>query len=1259
MSKNQKTDSTKSRDEVQAEKIQRSQEFFVLYKDGHTYQSIGDTYEITRERVRQILSSNRGFEAYQREQKRIRTQAKIDAKERRKELARQQLLDNSLAYLFPERIEELWDHAKNGSLKPEEIHAGSTKQKIWLLCPVDGYSWRKTARDISFYSWERAGTSGCPKCAGKLKKRVAQPKLIERYKEFVDQYWNIEKNTIEELYPTELTLGSNQKVWLKCPVDGNEWKVQVAAMVKQQWSKGNAGCTVCNGTSQKKRGKWQKAPTLEEAFPNQLAKFWDYSKNTAEKLEPKKLTIGSSRLAYFKCPKDGHEWIATIAAITKGSWARGNTGCPACRGIVVTNKNSIATLFTDFVIQYWNFEKNDKLGLSPDTLTRGSGERAWFKCPIDGYEWKATITSITSSSWELGNSGCARCNNGWTLDAIKQFVKSLEEHIPNLTQAERYKIFEQAGILGIGNSESLNLIKDIIKGKILVKNGELESVNSVDNQKLTKTGLSADKELEFVDDAEDSEITLGDEIEAEVKTESDTDNLSDLPQMKVQKSLEFLSSDVVATADKEAIDYFIASRTNRIWAEVFEDETAIQSLKSFKSDGYGQQVRDQFLDEYYQAADMQVPEGWAFRLNGKLTPPNLMQKLAAVRLRNRKRMLNLSLTGTGKTIGGILSSRIIDANLTIIVCPLDTVANWHAEIKHVFPDSKVTERNFTPYWLDVSDGHHYIVLNHEMFQQLDTGTRLNELLQRYKIDLIVVDEIHRCKQRGNSSSKRRQMVLGLISTAYENNSELHVLGMSATPIINNLKEGISLVELVTSVEHNDLSGRATLNNCMRLHQTLVTLGIRSRVKPRIEIERIKQQIDCSLLFDEIVDNGTSVLKLEQILTKARIPVILGYLQPKTIVYTHYVDGIIDQLQKAIEEKGWKVGFHIGGDKSGRNEFINGSVDVLIASSAMAVGVDGFQRVCNRMILNIPPWTSAELEQLEGRLNRQGQTHTTLDIIMPITFGNYHGEKWSWDERRYARLQNKQTIADAAVDGVMPEGKLRSEQQAFRDLRGWLDRLRTGEQKPISRQRIRVPIPDDDPSDIKRRQASYGNFSRMNARWNTSYSQTTLTRLKENPEEWMQYHTLYQQSRKTWEIVPYKETIRWLKLRSNLEVGDFGCGEALIAQEVGEQHKVHSFDFVAINDDVTECDIRNVPLEDDVLDVAIFNLALMGKNVADYINEAARVVRLDGQLWIYETEARLQTLLSLEQILETSGFKIIENETKWKFRYIRAIKSYAY
>lgn len=1153
-------------------RLEKTNEFLELYKQGLTYQAIGEKYKITRERVRQLLNLNPAFPEYLEEYE----AAKVLAEQEKEEKAKLKIYESSFGALYPEQTKEFWDYEKNGDLKPEQVPAGSTLVEVWLKCPLDGASWNKKPNDITT-SWDR-GKRGCPTCAGKTKKPQKQPTLLASYPELVGQYWDYIKNDALDLNPVLLTTASNRNFWLKCPRDGHQWEAKIHSTVKQQWSKGNAGCKVCNGTVNRNRGEWSRRDPLTIEFPAELEKYWDYEKNNQIKLYPNKVTAGSSR-------------------------------------------------------------------------------KAWFKCPSDGYEWLSSIASIVQN-WKEGKSGCTRCGKGWTTEAIRQFVASIEIHIPNLTQAERYKIFEQAGVLDAKSPENIILIKDIIRGNLsgqkLKKFIQGKAVDLLETETDTSKEIISDNELGFLD--ADSKFETSNIIENRVELTDLTDYIDELPTVKVKNSLEFLSSQIVASADQEAIDYFVASRRSRIWAEVFEDESAVEAAETFNDAGYGRQVRDQFLDEYYQARDMPIPAGWGFRINGKITAPNLMQKLAAVRLRNQKRMLNLSLTGTGKTIGGILSSRIIDAKLTVIICPLDTIPNWNAEIKHTFPDSKVTIKNFNPFWESIETGHHYILLNHEMFQQALSPIEIRQLLERFKIDLIIVDEIHRCKQRGDDPSKRRQMVLALITNAAEINPDLHVLGMSATPVINNLKEGKSLVELVTGLERSDLGERATINNCMRLHQAFVTLGIRSRVKPKITINWVTIPVDCTKFVEEIRANGTSVLKMEKILTRARIPIILQEIKPKTIIYTHYLEGIADQLQTALEEKGWTVGFHVGGDKSGRDSFINGSTDVLIASSAMAVGVDGFQRVCDRLILNIPPWTSAELEQLEGRLNRQGQVHESLSIIFPVTYGIDNGKRWSWDEGRLSRLQNKQTIADAAVDGVMPEGQLRSESQAFRDLRKWLERLETGEQRTIERPKIRVPLPDIDPVDLKRRQIQYGDFSRMNARWNASYSRTNYQRMLNNPEEWMQYHTLYQETRKTWQIVPYQEAINWLQKRSNLVVGDFGCGEAKISQALSSKHTIHSYDFIAINDSVVECDIASVPLEDSCLDVAMFNLSLMGLNASDYIREAARTLKLDGQLWIYETNSRIKDIPMFIHDLKTAGFRIIEHGEVWKFYHIRAIKS---
>ncbi len=56
----------------------------------------------------------------------------------------------------------------------------------------------------------------------------------------------------------------------------------------------------------------------------------------------------------------------------------------------------------------------------------------------------------------------------------------------------------------------------------------------------------------------------------------------------------------------------------------------------------------------------------------------------------------------------------------------------------------------------------------------------------------------------------------------------------------------------------------------------------------------------------------------------------------------------------------------------------------------------------------------------------------------------------------------------------------------------------------------------------------------------------------------------------WPIVPYEEAIKWFKARSHMIIGDFGCGEALLATSI--ENQMFSFDLLAINENVTACDI---------------------------------------------------------------------------------------
>jgi len=93
--------------------------------------------------------------------------------------------------------------------------------------------------------------------------------------------------------------------------------------------------------------------------------------------------------------------------------------------------------------------------------------------------------------------------------------------------------------------------------------------------------------------------------------------------------------------------------------------------------------------------------------------------------------------------------------------------------------------------------------------------------------------------------------------------------------------------------------------------------------------------------------------------------------------------------------------------------------------------------------------------------------------------------------------------------------------------------------------------------------------------------------------------------------------------------------------------------VAINDKVTVCDIKSVPLSDEALDIAVFSLSLMGRNWPDYIKEAKRCLATNGYLLIVETTKSTKGRLSrLSEVIQKQGFEIY-NEERGDFTFYRS------
>lgn len=808
---------------------------------------------------------------------------------------------------------------------------------------------------------------------------------------------------------------------------------------------------------------------------------------------------------------------------------------------------------------------------------------------------------------------------------IMNFVKSLNPILDSLTQAELYIILNNHGF---------------------IKENSYDLVNSILRNTLTDSTV-----LETPDML--NKTTINDLLEDGIN----------LPELSVKSILKKLDTVQLLASDAETIEFLIINGVRTVWNKILNTpiqtdiDVIINELSSHTGGLYSATLQTKFLEQYNGAINLTLPSGYEFTKDGVYLEPNLMQKLVAYLLTTRNRLGNYSLPGSGKTLSSVLTSRVIDANITVIITLNNTLSTWNDEILNAFPESNVVikERGNIQFSDEMPN---YLILNYELFQQSYSADVINHLLANHKIDMIVLDEIHRTKSREDATeSKRRRVITMLLKSAETANPNLKVLGLSATPVISCLSEAKSLLELITGNSFIDLNTKPTINNALAVHQQLVINGI--RYAPSYEsinvTEHIKEVIVPDLSLALQLQGNKHPLAVEQILLDYKLEEITNHCKKGTIIYSLFVDSITDRIYHHLKQKGFSVGMFTGHDKTGLQPFLDKEIDVLIGSSTISTGIDGLQEVCDNMIIATLPWNASDYQQLIGRVVRQNCAFTNIDIVIPQIILAIVNEEWSWDKQRLARIHFKKSLADAAVDGTLPQGVLMSESellnQSMLALDNWIKRIEENNLHEIHREPITIPEIEESNSNRQ-----YGDFSQMNKQFAVSYSNTTHQRLQDNPDEFFKYHALYKEARTNWNEIPYLVIANKLKDKPYLVVADFGCGEALLAKELDNQ--VYSFDHIAMDDTVIECDMKQTILADNFIDVAVFSLSLQGLNWKEYLLEAKRSLKPYGNLFIAEPTYSWQddNYQELTDTILNLGFVILQKTISncGKFVYVDAV-----
>ena len=668
--------------------------------------------------------------------------------------------------------------------------------------------------------------------------------------------------------------------------------------------------------------------------------------------------------------------------------------------------------------------------------------------PDDLPSWPST--TYRGQGW-IGWSDFLGVINRWNHLSIGAFLDSMKPVVEELDELELYLILSRNGMLKRGGS--------LYGSKVLRKLTQIRTAVDIERQKdILSKQLAEDME----DDAEESEPAGSDSQQGSLvadldATDTDECNCSEIRVLKTLDDLKAVDRVVEAriTDDQEIIEFMVQNRVAALWHALMDGRIKpdIEDVRSLAGGVHLQEIRDRFLAEFDAVYNLPLPEGYAFRLpSGKLALPNAMQRLTAFRLLTEKRLGNWSGVGSGKTQAAILAAGVLKAELTLVLAVNATLEGWEDQILDVYPRDMVAVHLKNPMEFRVAPGKmNFLVLNYELLQQPKSKEFVENFTSNFRTDLIVLDEVQFAKQRykrESSKSKRRGLIEALLAEVVARNTEVRILAMSATPVINNLHEAVKVLELVVpEQDFSEIPVQASVANAVGVHMLLRQYGIRYLPRYRQRLVEKRETLDGIDLRERLSDvPARDVLQFEQILFEAKLRHLSRWVRRGTMIYTYFVSGIVEPLTRAIESMGLAVHHFTGTSRVQVSEFVKafkaGKADVLIGSAPVGTGVDKLQHVLDRLVFMTLPWSNAEYQQIVGRLWRQGSEFGQVEVIIPLVMlREVRAGVWSWDDYRLRNIEYKRTLADAALDGVIPLGGLPSREEMQRRsllaLKSWI------------------------------------------------------------------------------------------------------------------------------------------------------------------------------------------------------------------------------
>ncbi|MFJ6680233.1 zinc-ribbon domain-containing protein [Microbacterium sp. NPDC091382] len=261
---------------------------------------------------------------------------------------------NSLAATHPDLVESEWDWGANGSLKPDQVLAGSERAVAWRC--------REYGHPFVTAPVNRTRGRGCHVCT---RQKPHPSTCLAATHPDVAALWDYTRNG--DLTPEVVMAGSNQAAWWVCSAAGHSYDAAISSVAK------GIGCRFCSNRGV--AGHNSMAATHPE-----LAAQLHPTKNPG--VTAHTFVAGTSKRLWWQCERL-HEWMAT-----GDNRVRSRTGCPFCSNKKVwPGWNDMQTTHPDLAAEMSRSKNGPK---SPANVVAGTGHNIHWECGVCGHEWQST-----------------------------------------------------------------------------------------------------------------------------------------------------------------------------------------------------------------------------------------------------------------------------------------------------------------------------------------------------------------------------------------------------------------------------------------------------------------------------------------------------------------------------------------------------------------------------------------------------------------------------------------------------------------------------------------------------------------------------------------------------------------------------------------------------------------------------------------------------------------------------------------------------